>query len=144
MFTHSMEVDIEFGDCDPAGIVYFPNFFRFFDNGTAHMFAAALGIKKRDWTRRFGILGIPVVDVSAVFKSPSRFGDRVTIESSVHAMGRTSLKVKHRLINAGTLAVEGEETRVWIARDPDDPEKLKPLPIPDEVRIALGHVAANG
>lgn len=144
MVTHTMEIDIEFGDCDPAGIVYFPNFFRFFDNGTAHMFAAALGISKREWTQRFGIVGIPVVDVNAVFKSPSRFGDRVTIESTVLSIGRTSFKVAHRLINAGALAVEGGETRVWIARDPDDPDKLKPLLIPDEVRRALGHPAADG
>lgn len=144
MFTHTMEIDIEFGDCDPAGIVYFPNFFRFFDNGTAHLFAAALGIRKREWTSRFGILGIPVVDVNAVFKSPSRFGDRVSIESTVTSMGRTSFEVKHRLVNAGTLAVEGGETRVWIARDPDKSEKLRPVPIPDEVRRALGHEVTDG
>lgn len=143
-FTHRMEIDIEFGDCDPAGIVYFPNFFRFFDNAAAHMFADALGLRKREWTKRFGIVGIPVVDVNAVFKSPSRFGDRVTIESTVLSMGRTSFRIGHRLINAGTFAVEGEATRVWIAADPNDPDKLKPVPIPDEVRRALGHGTGNG
>ena len=50
MFSNTRTVEIEFGDCDPAGIVYFPNYFRFFDDSTAHLISAALGMKKRDWT----------------------------------------------------------------------------------------------
>lgn len=137
--TARRSIEIEFGDCDPAGIVYFPNFFRFFDNATAHLLSTALGMNKRAWIRTHGILGIPAVDVSATFRAPSRFGDRVDIESTVVAVGGSSFRVAHRLTNAGVLAVEGTETRVWIAADPADPERLEPVRIPDDVRRALGH-----
>ncbi len=137
MLSFSRQVEIEFGDCDPAGIVYFPNYFRMFDASTAYLFEAALGMKKIAWTKRFGILGIPVVDTGAKFAKPSRFGDVVTITSSVVSFKRSSFEVVHQLSNAGELAIEGRETRVWVAADPDDPQKLKSVRVPDEVIAAL-------
>jgi 4-hydroxybenzoyl-CoA thioesterase len=134
MFSHAMDIDIEFGDCDPAGIVYFPNFYRFFDNATAHMLSAALGMNKRQWITRYGIAGVPVVDIRTSFRSPSRFGDHVRIESRVLRVGRTSFGVGHRLINGEEIGVEGEETRVWIGTTGD---ALEPLAIPADVRAVL-------
>jgi 4-hydroxybenzoyl-CoA thioesterase len=43
----------------------------------------------------------------------------------------------HRLLKGDTLAVEGTETRVWVGRDPANPDKLKGLPIPAEVVASL-------
>lgn len=137
MLVSTREVEIEFGDCDPAGIVYFPNYFRMFDTATAHLFELALGIKKIAWIKRFGILGIPVVDTGAKFIRPSRFGDVVTIETSIPEFRRSSFDVTHRLFNAGSLAIEGRETRVWVGADPADPQKLRSQPIPDEVVAAF-------
>ncbi len=139
--TASRDVDIEFGDCDPAGIVFYPNYFRFFDAATAGLLSRALGSRKIEWTARFGIVGIPMVDTGAKFLRPSRFGDRVRIETTVTAIGRSSFEVAHRLLNAGQLSVEAHETRVWTARDPQQPDRLRALTIPDEVRLALGHPA---
>jgi 4-hydroxybenzoyl-CoA thioesterase len=137
MLTHSREVEIEFGDCDPAGIVYYPNYFRIFDASTAHLFEAALGIKKIAWIKRYGILGIPVVDTGAKFIKPSRFGDVVTIASTVTGFKRSSFAVTHQLFNGGVLAIEGHETRVWVGADPGDPQKLTSLPVPEEVISAF-------
>lgn len=138
MFTLSRTIEIEFGDCDPAGIVYFPNYLRFFDDATAHLVSAALGMKKRDWIAAHGIAGIPVVKIATEFSSPSRYGDEVTIVSEITHIGRTSFAIRHQLSNQGTLSVAGEETRVWIA---DDGGRLRPTPIPAAVRLALGATA---
>lgn len=137
MLSHSRELEIEFGDCDPAGIVYYPNYFRMFDASTAYLFEAALGMKKIAWIKRYGILGIPMVDTGAKFIRPSRFGDVVTITSTVTAFKRSSFEVVHQLFNAGALAIEGRETRVWVGTDPDDPEKLTSLPVPADVIAAF-------
>ena len=138
MLSNSRQVEIEFGDCDPAGIVYYPNYFRMFDASTAHLFEVALGMKKIAWIKRFGILGIPVVDTGAKFIKPSRFGDVVTISSTVTGFKRSSFEVVHELLNDGTLAIEGRETRVWVGTDAEDPHKLRSLPVPDEVIVAFG------
>ena len=137
MLTNSREVEIEFGDCDPAGIVYYPNYFRMFDASTAHLFEAALGMKKIAWIKRFGILGIPMVETGAKFIKPSRFGDVVTITSTITGFKRSSFEVVHKLFNGGALAIEGRETRVWVGTDPDDPQKLKSMPVPEEVIAAF-------
>ena len=76
MFSNTTRVEIQFGDCDPAGIVYYPNYFRFFDNATAAMLTAAFGRNKRSWLAHYGIAGIPMVDTGARFLKPSRFGDQ--------------------------------------------------------------------
>jgi 4-hydroxybenzoyl-CoA thioesterase len=131
-------VTIEWGDCDPAGIVFYPRYFAIFDACTAALFAAALGRPKIAWTAEFGILGIPMVDTRATFRAPSAYGDEVTVESRVTAFRRSALDVHHILRRAdGTVGVEGFETRVWTVRDPGDPGRIRSAPIPAEVIAAF-------
>ncbi len=136
--THRRALTIEWGDCDPAGIVFYPRYFAMFDASTAALFAAALGMPKIAWTKRFGILGIPMVDTRASFSIPSAYGDEVVIESRVTAFRRSSFDVQHRLLKAdGAVGVEGFETRVWTARDPADPARIRATPIPAAVVAAF-------
>jgi len=137
-FVHRRTVTIEWGDCDPAGIVFYPRYFALFDASTGTLFRAALGMTKPDWTRRFGIIGIPMVDTRGRFHIPSIHGDEVTIESRVTAFRRSSFDVEHRLLRAdGALGVEGFETRVWTTRDPEDADRIRSAPIPAEVIAAF-------
>ncbi|SFZ81222.1 4-hydroxybenzoyl-CoA thioesterase [Devosia enhydra] len=143
MFINRFEVEIQFGDCDPAGIVFYPNYFRFFDAATAKLFEAALGEKKIAWTKRFGVLGIPMVDTGAKFMKPSRFGDVVTIETEITGLKRSSFTLVHRLYNGGALCIEGHEVRVLVGPDPDAPGGIKSLPMPPEMVAALtGEITA--
>jgi 4-hydroxybenzoyl-CoA thioesterase len=137
MLTNVHLVTVEWGHCDPAGIVYFPNYFTYFDSSTNALFLRALGCNKYEMLKRYGIVGIPLVDVGARFIVPSTFGDVVTIESSVAEIRRSSFRMLHRLLRGDTLAVEGTETRVWVGRDPADPDGLKGMPIPQDVVAKL-------
>jgi 4-hydroxybenzoyl-CoA thioesterase len=124
---------IEWGHCDPAGIVFNSRFFEFFDWGTWVLFETALGVKPAALAGVFGITGIPLVDASARFLAPARFGDVVELTSRVKEFRRSSFDVEHQLIVRGELAVEGRETRVWATRDAADPSRIKAQPVPDEV-----------
>lgn len=135
MFSHTRQIEIEFGDCDPAGIVYFPNYLRFFDDATAHLVSAALGMKKREWIAANDIAGIPVVKIATQFSAPCRFGDVVEIVSEITHVGRSSFAVKHTLSNAGTVCVTGEETRVFVAIEAG---QLQSRLVPPAIRSALG------
>ena len=137
MFVNRREVTIEWGDCDPAGIVFFPNYLKYFDAATNSLFFTALGLNKYEMIRKYGIVGIPLIDIGTRFFIPSVFGDVVTIESTVAEIRRSSFRMQHRLLKGGALAVEGFETRVWTGRDPDDPGKLRSRPIPDDVIAKL-------
>ena len=132
-FLSRRQFTIEWGHCDPAGIVFNARFFEFFDWGTWILFEAALGVKPPDLAGAFGIMGIPLVDAGARFLAPARFGDVVELTSRVSEFRRSSFDVEHRLHVRGAIAVEGRETRVWAARDPADPSKIKSQPIPAEV-----------
>jgi 4-hydroxybenzoyl-CoA thioesterase len=124
---------IEWGYCDPAGIVFNSRFFEFFDWGTWAVLEATLGVKPHDLGSAFGIMGIPVVDASARFLAPARFGDVVELTSQISAFRRSSFDIEHQLLVRGALAVEGRETRVWAIRDAADPSVIKSHPIPREV-----------
>ncbi|MGA8077071.1 MAG: thioesterase family protein [Xanthobacteraceae bacterium] len=124
---------IEWGHCDPAGIVYNARFFEFFDWSTWLLFEAALGVKPPDLGRAFGIMGIPLVDAGARFLAPARFGDVVEMTAQMSAFRRSSFDVAHQIMIGGKVAVEGTETRVWAVRDPANSDKIRAQPIPPDV-----------
>jgi 4-hydroxybenzoyl-CoA thioesterase len=123
---------IEWGHCDPAGIVFNGRFYEFFDWGTWILFETALGVKPQDISNALGII-LPLVDVSARFVAPARFGDVVELASEVSEFRRSSFDVAHHLTINGELAVEGSESRVWARRDAGNPSGIKALLIPDDI-----------
>jgi 4-hydroxybenzoyl-CoA thioesterase len=130
--TNRKTIHIEWGDCDPAQIVYFPRYFAYFDACTAGLFKKA-GLPKRQMLKKYGIIGFPVVDVRASFMAPSRFSDTVVVESEITEWRRSSFSVRHRLFNKRVLAVECFEIRVWAAVSERDPERIESKPVPREV-----------
>lgn len=132
-FLNRRHFTIEWSHCDPAGIVFNSRFFEFFDWSTWSLFEAALGVKPQDLAGAFGIAGLPLVDASARFIAPARFGDVVDVTSQVSEFRRSSFDIEHRLMVRGELAVAGKETRVWAGRDPANPTQIKGQPIPAEV-----------
>jgi len=136
-FSNQRTLIIEWGDCDPAGIVFYPRFFAMFDTSTARLIEAATGKKKIDILRDLELLGWPMVTTNGTFHAPARFGDEATISSAVVRLGNSSFDVEHRLSVAGRLCVEGWETRVWAERDPTRDGAPRAARIPDAIRQRL-------
>lgn len=132
-FTVRRQLTIDWGQCDPAGIVFNPHFFEFFDANSWLLFEAALGVKAQNLATTFDFVGIALVGAGANFLKPVKFGDAVEIASRVSEFRRASFDVEHRLSVDGALAVDGNETRIWAVRDPRNPENFKTAPIPPEV-----------
>jgi 4-hydroxybenzoyl-CoA thioesterase len=132
-FINRRQMTIEWGQCDPAGIVFNSRFFEMFDTSTWMLFEKALGVKPHELSKTFGIIGIPLVDARANFVKPAKFGDVVEIASRVSEFHRSSFEIEHHVSINGELAVEGEETRVWAARDKTNPDKIGGVAIPSEV-----------
>ena len=134
-FIFRRQLSIEWGHCDPAGIVFNPRFFEFFDTSSWMLFEAALGVERQALASSYNILGIPLVDARANFIKPVKFGDTVEIASRVSEFRRSSFDVEHLLSIGGEIAVEGGETRVWAVRRKDDPDKIATVPIPERVIV---------
>lgn len=132
MLVNRRKLRVEWGDCDPAGIVYFPRYFEMFDVSSTMLLESG-GFPKHKALQQFGVVGWPLVDMGAKFHMPSTYGDEIEIESKVTEWGRSSFKIEHRLFRDAKIAVESWEKRVWVGRHPDDPTQLKSVPIPDVV-----------
>jgi 4-hydroxybenzoyl-CoA thioesterase len=132
MFVNEREILVEWGDCDPAGIVFYPNYLAWFDHCTTALFNGA-GLPTHALFKAHGIIGVPLVDLKVRFLSSSTFNDKLLARSRVLEWRKTSFLLQHQFYKGGVLAVEGVETRVWTGPDPENPGRLKSRSIPAEV-----------
>jgi 4-hydroxybenzoyl-CoA thioesterase len=139
MLVNRKRLLIEWGDCDPAGIVFYPRYVEWFDACTTALFLAA-GMPIQQLFKSHGVVGFPLVDVKARFIVPSSFGDELIAESTVLEFRRSSFLLRHQYFKDRILAVEGVETRVWAGPDPSDPKRMKAQPLPADViaRLSAG------
>ena len=141
MLRNVRTIRIEWCDCDPAGIIFYPRYFEIFDTSTTALFERVLRMSKLDYLKAFDFAGHPVVETRARFRQPTRFGDDIAIETKLVACAEAALKLEHRISKGGALAVEGFETRVWAKRDAGDPRHIQRQPIPADVVACLRHAA---
>jgi len=134
MLVHRRNLRIEWAQCDPAGVVFYPQYFIIFDTSTGQLFERT-GLSASAIRDRYGIVGFPLVECGGRFLRPCHFDDAVTVESQVGEWGRTSFTVRHRILKSGKAAVEGFEKRIWAARHADG--GIKPEPVPDEIKASL-------
>jgi 4-hydroxybenzoyl-CoA thioesterase len=132
-FVYRRQLTVQWGHCDPAGIVFNARFFEFFDWNTWLLLESALGVPASELRRAFGNIDIPLVESKGRFLAPAKFNDVLEIASEVSEFRRSSFDVHHLASIEGRLAAEGRETRVWAEQDPEDPSKLRSRPIPADV-----------
>jgi 4-hydroxybenzoyl-CoA thioesterase len=128
------EIEVRFGDCDPAGIVFYGNFFSWYDHALWSAFAAR-GFLRAGLRERYGVVGWPLISTESRFLAPTREGDRLLVVPRIARWGRTSFEVAHRVTRGDTPIAEGFERRVWAGTRPDG--TLDPKPIPEEVKAAF-------
>ena len=132
MLTNKKTIHIEWGHCDPLGIVYYPRYFEFFDACTNALFELA-GLPKPQMLKKYAIAGIPMVETRARFLLPSSFGETVLVETHIAEWGTSSFSVEHKVFKGEQLAVEGFEKRVWTVHATDSSRRIQSQPIPREV-----------
>ncbi|WP_428410298.1 acyl-CoA thioesterase [Hyphococcus sp.] len=125
---------IEWGWCDPAGIVFAPRFIDMLSENTVQMFEFAGLPKKRQMRKDMRIAGYPLVDLKARFLFPAAYGDDVVVESDAPDFGKSSFTIEHRIRKGDTLCVEGTEKRVWTVFDDSAPGGIKAAPVLEDVR----------
>ncbi|HEX9812384.1 MAG TPA: thioesterase family protein [Burkholderiales bacterium] len=129
-------VAIEWGDCDPAQIVFYPKYFEWFDAAMTALLEAG-GWPYARLHERFGIIGLPLAEASARFLHPNRFRQRFEIESSVERWEERRFTVLHQAYRDDVLLLEGRETRICGKPHPDDAQRLHAIPIPPQFKEAF-------
>jgi 4-hydroxybenzoyl-CoA thioesterase len=127
---------VEWGDCSPSGAVFYPNYFRWFDRSVWALFETA-GHPIQEMERRYGTVGIPIVDIQVSFQRPCRLQHEVVLETTVAEWQAKRFKIQHQVSRAGDTVVSCLETRFWGVRHPDNPDRLLSADIPPSVIAAF-------
>lgn len=131
---HTTRFTVEFGDCDPAGIVFYPNFFRWMDASSLHYFRA-MGVPPwRELEARTGVLGTPLVDAQARFVAPASYGDVIDVDTTIDEWRGKSFALSHIIRRNTDVLVEGREVRIFARKRADDPTRIMAVPIPEDIR----------
>lgn len=128
---------IRFSECDPAGIVFYPQYFVMF-NDLMEAWVDELvpdGFRGLIIERR---VGMPTVRLEADFRAISRMGDLVTLELEVERLGNKSLNLAWRCLGEdGELRMGAQQTIVFTSLDTH-----RAIAVPDDFRQALAPAAA--
>ena len=103
--SHVMRYRIAFVDCDPAQIVHFSNYFRWFDTSSREFFTACGVPSRRDTERMSGSIGTPLVDAQASFRNPATYGEDIEIETWVEQWNTKSFVMRHVARRGDTLKI---------------------------------------
>jgi len=130
--VHVWQQTVEWAHCDAAGIVFYPHFYAWFDQGTERLFRANR-LSYAELRRDFGVVGMPLVATGASYHNACRLGDELELRSWVDEWAGRTFVVRHRILHADDrLALEGFERRVWAIADSTSPKGVRAIPIPEE------------
>ncbi|OWT62142.1 thioesterase [Candidimonas nitroreducens] len=130
MMRFERELTIEWGDCDEAGIVFYPNYFYWFDCTFQGMLRSK-GLSQREVRSRYGAV-TPLVDVGAVFRSPVSYDDVITIRAEFQEWAERRMRIAYTVHCGERLVATGHELRAWAV--PREEGGLKGAAIPEDFK----------
>jgi len=131
-------VAVNFGDCDPAGIVFFPNFSRWMDAASLSFFMQCGLPPWNELVKTRGIVGTPLLEIHTKFLQSATFGETLTVTTSIEQWRAKVFVQLHRVTRARAdgsgddLICEGRETRTFVRRD--ETGRLRSMPVPEDIR----------
>jgi len=126
-------VHVEFGDCDPARIVWFPNFFRWIDAASRHFFIQCGVPPWHETAKTMGLIGTPLVDTQASFIRTASYGDVLTIHTSITEWRNKSFVQNYRILRDNEEIMTCNEVRIFAADKEDG--GIRALPVPESIRL---------
>ena len=130
--TTVYEIQVAFGDCDPAGIVFFPNYLKWMDASSLHFFMECGVPPWRELEKRTGILGDPLLEIHTRFLATATYGEALQIHTSVQEWSAKVFTQKHVIRRGDTVICEGTEKRAFCMRMEGD--CIKAVAIPEDIR----------
>jgi 4-hydroxybenzoyl-CoA thioesterase len=127
-------VAVQFGDCDPAGIVFFPNFSRWMDESSLAFFMACGIPPWRELVKTRGIIGTPLLEIHTRFLKPATYGEEIQVHTTVEEWAVKTFRQRHVVRRGDTVLCEGTEVRAFCVRDKDDPDRIRAIAIPEDLK----------
>ena len=125
------EKQIRFQHCDPAGIVFYPQYFVLFHELGEGWFNEGIGESYAQFVKHHG-MGLPMVKVECEFLAPNSIGDTLALDLSVKRIGGSSIVLGVRGVTCGKESLRATLTIVHASL-----KNLKPVRVPDELRSVM-------
>jgi 4-hydroxybenzoyl-CoA thioesterase len=127
-----LPVQLQWGECGPAGTILYPTYFRWFDAATWNLFALAGYDAKR---LRAEHRAMPLVQAECRITSAAEQQDRCEVRSRIARWGGKSFVVTHEVVREdGTPLARGSETRVWGRYESGPGSPMKGQAISEEMK----------
>ncbi|MGE5701896.1 MAG: acyl-CoA thioesterase [Clostridia bacterium] len=130
MVQNTVHTKVHWGDTDMAGIIYYPNYLKWFDMGTLTL-VNEMGVSVIDLFHTEKI-GLPLLDAGVTCRKPLLYNDAIRVVSRVTEVNNKTFRLEHEVYRGDELTGHGHEVRGWVQFD--DKGNLKAVPIPDSVR----------
>jgi acyl-CoA thioester hydrolase len=129
---HHVDFRVRWPDTDPAGIVWFGVFCRYFENAEEEMFTV-LGRERTELLRELGIF-MPRTSLNCSFRSPARLGDEISVGVGVSEISDRRVGYAFDIREQGTnrLILEASYRVACV-----DSSTFTPLSIPEELVTLL-------
>lgn len=130
MKEHSLEIRVSYADTDQMDVVYYANYFVWFERGRIE-YLRALGLSYKEMEKQNLIL--PVMEASCTYKAPAHFDDLVLVKTKIEGLGKSSINFTYEVLNKETsqLLAIGETRHPFVNRE------RKIVRIPEEIRTKL-------
>ena len=106
------KITVNWGDCDPAGIVFYPNFYKWMDEAHWDYFDQ-IGQSIIKLKKQYKIIGLPLLQTSGIYYKPCKQGDNLELEIRLIELKKSSLRLQYIITNKGHIASIGYEARIW-------------------------------
>jgi 4-hydroxybenzoyl-CoA thioesterase len=123
---------IRFSDCDPAGIVFYPQYFVMFNGLIEDWVNEGLGLSYHDLIARQRV-GLPTVHLEVDFRAVTRMGEQVTLALAVDRLGSRSIALTQTCLGPeGDVRLQMQQVLVTTSL-----ETHRAIEIPVELRRAI-------
>ncbi|MBP2449957.1 acyl-CoA thioesterase [Rhizobium leguminosarum] len=124
---HESRIDVTFGDCDPAGIVFYPNIFRWLDK-SFHDWLRTVG-GHASICEKLGSIGLGLIEAQSQFRRPLTDGDVLIVSVAVRERGSKTLSLTYEGSVDHRLMFVAQETRGLFKRTGDAMVAAKIAPL---------------
>ena len=137
--TKIYKIKVEWGDCDPYGIVFYPNFYKWMDSSQWNYFNKI----KQPITRLeklYGIVGLPLLHTEATYIAACYREDLLKVETTLVKITKSTLKLEHVIKRKDKTVCYGYETRIWAKNIGG---RIVSEHIPREIRTVFNQYLSN-
>ena len=103
---------IRFHHCDPAGIVFYPQYLMLCNEMVEDWFAEAHGVGLEKLLGSYK-KGIPMRHLEAEFLAPGKQGERLEFQLRVEQLGNSSIRLRIDALHDNELRFFSNQTMVW-------------------------------